>query len=65
MLILHYFSSGPKFPNPRGILTRNVPSSAIAAANEEVRRLSQKQPKQRGSYHKYTKKERADIQVCL
>lgn len=61
MSILQYFSHESKLPNPRGILNRQIPPSAIAAANEEVRRLTAKNPKHRGSYHKYTPKERAAI----
>ena len=62
MSILKYCVRLPdssKMPNPSGPLSREVPSLAIVAANKEVRQLTSKSL--RGSYHKYTSKERADI----
>uniref|UniRef100_A0A1X7V737 Uncharacterized protein n=1 Tax=Amphimedon queenslandica TaxID=400682 RepID=A0A1X7V737_AMPQE len=62
MSILKYcvrFPNSSKIPNPSGILSREVPSLAIVAANKEVRQLTSKS--RRGSYHKYMSKERADI----
>ena len=62
MSILQYCVSFPdsKMPNPRRALSRAMPLSAIVAANKEVRLLTAKNSK-RGSYHKYTPKEHADI----
>uniref|UniRef100_A0A1X7TMK7 Uncharacterized protein n=1 Tax=Amphimedon queenslandica TaxID=400682 RepID=A0A1X7TMK7_AMPQE len=60
MLILKYcvrFPDSSKMPNPRGILSREVPSFAIVVANTEVRQFTSKS--RRGSYHK--SKERANI----
>ena len=49
-------------PNPCGPLSQTMPSSAVAAANKEVRdMLAKKNEKTRGSYHKYTPTQRADI----
>ena len=53
MSILRYFK--PVLPNSRGLLSADIPSSAIASANREVQRvLSAAEPesKRRGSYHK-------------
>ena len=49
-------------PNPCGPLSRAIPSPAIAAANKEIKQLTQcAKSSKRGLYHRYTAKERADI----
>ena len=71
MSILNYFqknvspNNSVDLPDPRGTLSRVIPSSAIALANEEIRRavavaqdLSQSH---RRHYNKYTLKEKATI----
>ena len=62
MSILQYCVqlSNSKMPNPRGPLSRAIPSPAITAANKEIKQLTAKSSK-RGPYHRYTAKERADI----
>ena len=61
--ILKYFSTNSSLPAPSGQLSRIVPSRAIVAANLELRQLEKERSKskKRGTYHKYTPKDRADI----
>ena len=62
MSILNYFSSD--LPNSSGSLSTCIPSSAIAAANREVRQVIDKNNSKRhrrGTYNKYSPKERAEI----
>ena len=54
-MILQYCArlSYSKMPNPRGPLSRAMPSPAITTANKEIRQLTAKSSK-RGHYHRYT-----------
>ncbi len=71
MSLLNYFKVvpfSPNLPDPCGSLSRDygIPARAITSANREVeraiRRQSQaSQPKRRGSYYKYTEKQRAQV----
>ena len=67
MSILQYYKrvSEPLMPNPNGPLSTRIPSSAIAAANKEVAEMAANvktgQSSKRGSYHRYTPKQRAEI----
>ena len=63
MSILQYYSRTSDFrmPNPRGLLSRSVPRSAISAANKEVQDMLAKKSQPRGSYRTYTAKQRAEI----
>ena len=58
-------SSSPQvaLPSPNGPLSREVPSTAISAANKEVEEVmaSGSVTKKRGSYQKYTAKQKATI----
>ena len=72
MSILQYFeksslscSNTVFLPDPRGSLSRSIPSSAIAAANSEIRcsMASQSHPRQANQYNVYTPKQRATIAV--
>lgn len=61
--ILSYFQTPNGVPNHRGPLSRTIPSSAIAAANKEVRRVIEEssKSKKRGPYKRYTPGDRAKI----
>ena len=49
-----------KLPDPHGPLAQSVPSTAIAAANSEVRStIEAKNSKKKGQYGKYTPEQRA------
>ncbi len=51
-------------PSPRGSLSKSIPTSAIAAANKEVKAMlagSTQPTSKRGKYHKYSPKDRAAI----
>ena len=58
-------SSSPQvaLPSPDGPLSREVPSTAISAANKEVEEViaSDSVTKKRGSYQKYTPNKKATI----
>ena len=65
MMALHrYFKTTEKLPNPRGPLSKRVPSKSIVSANEAVRRViedadSPKPP--RGPYVKFLPEQKAEI----
>ncbi len=62
MSILSYFTAHSCLPDSRGTLSRSIPSSAIAAANREMQRISkEKQPEIKGPYQKYTPEKRAEV----
>ena len=49
-------------PDPRGPLSREIPSSAITAANSEVKAiLGNESKKERGHYHKLSPEIKADL----
>ena len=60
MSLLRYFksSSDTKLPDPRGPLSTTVPSSSIAAANAEVKRVIETEEnsdgRKRGHYEKFS-----------
>ena len=59
-------SSGSQLPEPDGHLSITVPSTSIVAANQEVSKVlatekSASRSKQRGTYAKYTPKQKATI----
>ena len=54
--------SDTKLPDPRGPLSKEVPSTAIAAANGEVKHVVELQRrKTRGPYTKFTPEQKAEI----
>ena len=64
--ILKFFKpdTNSDFPDPNGFLSTDIPSKAIAAANNELQVLRETYSttrKRHGSYNTYTPKERADI----
>ncbi len=70
MALFRYFatSADTVLPDPRGPLTRQIPSTAIASANGEVRQLLQAQQAaepvsatKRGSYVKFTPEQKAEV----
>ena len=70
MSLFKYFKRSSPLPSPSGPLSREIPSTAISAANDEVSKVLQaqrttdkigKEAKQRGSYQKYSDTERATI----
>ena len=58
MALHRYFKT--KLPDPRGPLSKVVPSTSIASANGEVRRVLQ-QTQKRGTYAKLTADKKAEI----
>ena len=65
MALYRYFkvhSADSILPDPRGPLSKKVPSTAIASANEEVKSVVQQPAKRaRGPYTKFTAEQRATI----
>ena len=68
MSLFKYFkvSSSSPLPSPSGPLSAEIPSTAINAANEEVLKAlkaseDESGVKRRGSYKKYTAKEKATV----
>ena len=63
MALYRYFkASDTKLPDPRGPLSKDVPSTAIAAANGEVKHVVELQRgKTRGPYTKFTPEQKAEI----
>ena len=63
MALYRYFkASDTKLPDPRGPLSKEVPSTAIAAANGEVKHVVELQRgKTRGPYTKFTPEQKAEI----
>ena len=68
MSLFKYFkvSSSSPLPSPSGPLSAEIPSTAINAANEEVLKAlkaseDESGVKRRGSYQKYTAKEKATV----
>jgi hypothetical protein len=64
MSIVNYFkrkSVDGNLPEPRSILSRNIPSVTIAAANAKIRGLQEKSKARRGPYNNYTPEDRAVI----
>ena len=68
MALLKYFKATPrselnKLPDPNGPLSFDIPSPAIAAANDAVTALQQaeSQPQKRGPYLKLTDEVKARI----
>ena len=60
MALLRYLQSKDGLPDPRGTLSSSIPSPAIAAANREIRKVSEEQ-KKRGQYIKYSPNIHAEI----
>ena len=61
MALYSYFkASDTKLPDPRGTLSKDVPSTAIAAANGEVK-VELQRGKTRGPYTKFTPEQKAEI----
>jgi len=65
MSLFKYFKRESPLPSPSGPLSWEIPSTAIAAANDEVLKalkkagdLNRKGVKQRGSYQRYSDMER-------
>ena len=63
MALYRYFkASDTKLPDPRGPLSKEVPLTAIAAANGEVKHVVELQRgKTRGPYTKFTPEQKAEI----
>ena len=63
MTLYSYFkASDTKLPDPRGPLSKEVPSTAIAAANGEVNHMVKLQRgKTRGRYTKFIPEQKAEI----
>ena len=61
MALMHYFKTKGGLPDPKGTLSRSMPSPAIAEANKEVRKATNEQPLKRGPYKRYTPHLRAEI----
>ena len=64
MALYRYFkaSQDTKLPDPQGPLLKEVPSTAIAAANNEVKHVVELQRgKMRGTYTKFTTEQKAEI----
>ena len=64
MALYRYFkaSQDTKLPDPRGPLSKEVPSTAIAAANNEVKHVVELQRgKTRGTYTKFTPEQKAEV----
>ena len=64
--LYHYFRSDSPLPSPNGPLSREVPAGAISEANKEVTKVlknseGQDGVKSRGTYQKYTPKDKATI----
>ena len=63
MAFYRYFkASDTKLPDPQSPLSKEVPSTAIAAANNEVKHVVELQRgKTRGPYTKFTPEQKAEI----
>ena len=63
MALCRYFKrhSDDKLPDPRGLLSIKIPSTSIASANVEVKRVVSQEPVSRGPYTKFTAEQRAVI----
>ena len=64
--LYHYFRSDSPLPSPNGPLSREVPAGAISEANKEVTKVLKNSEgkdgvKSRGTYQKYTPKDKATI----
>ena len=61
-LYRYFKASDTKLPDPRGPLSKEVPLTAIAAANGEVKHVVELQRgKTRGPYTKFTPEQKAEI----
>ena len=61
MVLMRYFKTKDGLPDPKGTLSRSMPSPAIAEANKEVRKATNEQPSKRGPYKRYSPRLRAEI----
>ena len=61
MSILRYLQPKDNLPDPKGPLSRSLPSSAIVAANEEVLKVTDAVKTKCTPYKKYTPEERFEI----
>ena len=64
MALYRYFCSANddrKLPDPRGPLSKTIPSSAIASANSEIKALTQSEDRKRGQYAKLTPELRFEV----
>ena len=57
--LFHYFKRDTLLPSPTGLLSKEVPATAISAANKEVLEClkhseDEKGAKKRGTYQKYS-----------
>ena len=64
MSLFKYFKKEGDLPNPNGHLSKKMPSSAIVAANKEVKKVQDdktSKPGKRGPYSKFSPQIKAEV----